>query len=302
MFIHYPFPLYATFVQMALSIIPSFFMALISNHCDWSMKWIIPPFEAMPRLVLSAFFYGAYMLSGNYGFYVSDLDFAVLFRLSVIVSSSLCGLIFLGERLSIWSTLCIILVIAGLICLTSNFQWSTAKMPSTFQLIVQFAAIFSSSFTSVMLKLTMQTMEDLGVHPDQMTLLFWRYVLGCFPVLISAIIVEPNVVSNYQYVTDLPFLYWTMLGILLSGIYQIVNNVLHKITALVTLTIVAQMKFLPTLIISHFIYNETQWTKQQIIGASLLIVGGIVYSCTRMECKNEKTDSIDQPLNSDDNN
>ncbi|EAX97200.1 hypothetical protein TVAG_218140 [Trichomonas vaginalis G3] len=273
---------------MAMSIIPSFLMALASNNFDFSLKWIIPPYKAMPRLVLSAILYGGYMLSGNYGFYVSDLDFAVLFRLSVIISSSLCGLIFLGESLSFASTLCIILVLAGLVCLTSNFQWSTAKMPSINQLIVQIIAVFTSSFTSVMLKLTMKTIDELGYKTDQMTLLFWRYVLGCFPVLFASVVIEPNTVSNFLLVTDKEFIIWTIIGVLLSGVYQILNNVLHKWTALVTLTIVAQMKFLPTLAISHFLYSETRWTTQQIVGASLLIVGGVVYSLTRMDCNNNE--------------
>ena len=178
LFINYPFPLYATFLQMSFSIIPSFLIAWGAKKFPCSISWAIPPIEVIPRLVIHGFLYGGMMLTGNLGYYVSDLDFAVLFRLSTIASSSLCGLIFLGERLSLWSTLSIFLVVGGLIALTSNFQWSTAKMPTADQLLVQISAVFTSSLASLFLKLTISVLNETPNGHEPFTLLFWRFLFG----------------------------------------------------------------------------------------------------------------------------
>ena len=294
LFINYPFPLYATFLQMSFSIIPSFIIAWGAKKFPCSISWAIPPIEVIPRLVIHGFLYGGMMLTGNLGYYVSDLDFAVLFRLSTIASSSLCGLIFLGERLSLWSTLSIFLVIGGLVALTSNFQWSTAKMPTGDQLLVQVSAVFTSSLASLFLKLTINVLNDTPNGHEPFTLLFWRFLFGSFPVLISSLLVEPTIVINAA-LFDTKFILWTLLGVLTSGTYQILNVILHDWTTLVTLTIVSQMKFLPTLIISHIMYRATKWTKQQIIGAISLVIGAFLYSLSRIDwSKNEKSLEIEK--------
>ena len=294
LFINYPFPLYATFLQMSFSIIPSFLIAWGAKKFPCSISWAIPPIEVIPRLVIHGFLYGGMMLTGNLGYYVSDLDFAVLFRLSTIASSSLCGLIFLGERLSLWSTLSIFLVVGGLIALTSNFQWSTAKMPTADQLLVQISAVFTSSLASLFLKLTISVLNETPNGHEPFTLLFWRFLFGSFPVFISSLLVEPNIVINSA-LFDTKFILWTLLGVLTSGTYQILNVILHDWTTLVTLTIVSQMKFLPTLIISHILYRATKWTKQQIIGAIFLVVGAFLYSLSRVDwSKNKKIKDNDE--------
>ena len=287
LFIRYPFPLYATYLQMFFSVLPSFIIAWAVLGFPLSIRWAIPPIQVVPRLIIHGFLYGGMMLTGNLGFYVSDIDFAVLFRLSTIASSSLCGLLFLKERVSLWSSLAILLVLMGLIALTSNFQWSTAKMPTTGQLVVQLSAVFTSSLSSLFLKLTIAVLNNTADGHQPFTLLFWRYLFGCIPVLIASLLIEPNIMIDFDMI-DLKFLLWTFLGVLTSGIFQVLNVVLHDLTTLVTLTIVSQMKFLPTLIISHMMYRATKWTLQQIFGAFTLVIGALLYSLSRLDWKKEK--------------
>ena len=299
LFNKYPFPLYATFLQMGFSVIPSFLIAWGSLGFPCSLKWAIPPIEVVPRLVIHGFLYGGMMFTGNLGFYVSALDFAVLFRLSTIASSSLCGLIFLGERISLWSALSIALVLFGLFELTSNFQWSTAKMPTIDQLLVQISAVFTSSFSSLMLKLTIRTLNETPCGHEPFILLFWRFLFGSIPVFIASVLVEPNVVVNFREIHSLDFILWTLVGVLLSGTFQILNVVLHDWTTLVTLTIVSQMKFLPTLVISHIMYKETKWTNQQITGAFFLVIGAFLYSLSRVDCKQKEIDELAKEASSE---
>ena len=95
LFIRYPFPLTLTFFQMFLSIPFAFIIAWMSQGCILSFSWLVPPLHSIPYIVLNSFLYGGMMFTGNLGFYVSDLDFAVLFRITTIISTSLLGLIFL---------------------------------------------------------------------------------------------------------------------------------------------------------------------------------------------------------------
>ena len=106
-----PFPLYATFIQTFSSILPSFVIAWFVRGCPLSFEWAIPPKAAFPNIFVSSILYGMMMLLGNLGFYVSDLDFAVLFRVSTIVTSGFCGIFFLRERVSLEGGVGILLVI-----------------------------------------------------------------------------------------------------------------------------------------------------------------------------------------------
>ena len=102
LFLRYPFPLTLTFFQMFLSIPFAFFIAWLSQGCSKAkhFSWIVPPLNATPNILFNAFLYGGMMFTGNLGFYVSDLDFAVLFRITTIISTSLFGLFILHEKIN----------------------------------------------------------------------------------------------------------------------------------------------------------------------------------------------------------
>ena len=287
LFKNIPFPIYSTFIQVFFSILPSFILTWIIKGFPLSINWIFPKKIIFPKIFICSFLYGLMMLFGNLGFYVSSIDFAVLFRLSTIISSGLCGFLFLNEKVSKIGSISIILVLIGLIILTSDFQWSTNKMPSSKQLIIQIFAVITSSLASLWLKFSIFILDETIEGYEPFTLLFWRFLFGSIPIFFSSIFIEPGIYLNFKIINNKNFFLWTLLGLFLSGIYQILTIVLHQATNLVTLTIISQMKFLPTLIISKYLYNETKWNFKQIFGVLFLIIGSITYSLTRINCNKE---------------
>ena len=64
---------------------------------------------------------------------------------------------------------------------------------------------------------------------------------------------------------------------------------LAKLQRMITSIIFNQIHFLPTLLLSHYLYGKTEWTLKQIVGVLILVSGTLTYSLSRVLCpQNEK--------------
>jgi hypothetical protein len=59
---------------------------------------------------------------------------------------------------------------------------------------------------------------------------------------------------------------------------------------MVTLGVVAQFKLLLSLVISHFLFGETNWNFRQSSGALLLFCGGVFYAWVKNRGKGSRID------------
>lgn len=281
LFSRYPFPLFDTLLQMTLSSIPALIIASIESSLNSKINSLIPPITVIPKLVLTSLLYGVAMLSGNLGYYVSDVDFTVLFKLSTIVTSGLCGIVFLHERINTSGWISIVLVIIGLLLLSSNFEWSQAKIPSVVHFVIQITAVLSSSFASLTLKITINAYRAETENYSEFLLLFWRYVIGSIPVFFTALYMESSVFINLDKFITAELMLWTLTGVVISGVYQLLITKLTGLVAMITLTVVSQLKFLPTILISTYLYNATEWTENRICGLVSLCLGSFSYCLSR---------------------
>jgi drug/metabolite transporter (DMT)-like permease len=284
MFLEHPFPMYLTFLEMAASIPLSFIVSWMSLGFPRNLTWIVPPLFALPRIILASVFYAGMMLAGNVGFYVSAVDFAVLFRVSTIIVSTIFGMVFLHESLTFYSFIAICLVLYGIFSLASDFRWSTARMASQLQLFVQTAAVVTSSLSALTLKQAIKQLEDTKRGHRTMPMVMWRFVFGSATVLIFSVFFERSVWANLKFVNNFSSTMWVLASMAMGGVYQAVGTILHQHQSLVTLSVVSQMKFLPTLAFSYFLLGETEWSSRQITGFCFLVVGSVFYCMSVAEC------------------
>lgn len=288
MFSNLPYPLYITFLQIFLAVPFLLLIAWFSNNFHFS--WMIPPKSAVLKLLVSSLFYGFMMFTGNFGFYVSSVDFAVLFRLSTPIFSTILGILFLNEKLNTIGIISMIFVFTGILFLSFNFQWSQSKMPSFFQCIIQLIAVLSSALSGFTFKIASKELEKYYMKNAQITIMVWRFLFGSLPVLFSSLYIEPGIWSNLEFVNDTRLFKWVFAGVFITLLFQFINTYLSRKTTLITMSVVIQMKFIPSLIISHIVFHETKWNFQQLIGMVILTLGVLLYSFSRAISKDKDKD------------
>jgi hypothetical protein len=75
---------------------------------------------------------------------------------------------------------------------------------------------------------------------------------------------------------------WTLFGAVLHQALHLVLAQLHKITTMISMGVIFELRLVGSLIISYFVYRQTTWNAGKCGGVVLLVAGGIIYSTTRI--------------------
>ncbi|KAH0794917.1 hypothetical protein GPJ56_001194 [Histomonas meleagridis] len=263
---------------MILSIPEGLLAAWVNLGFPKSTRWLIPPKEIIWHLIFSSMTYGIMMCSNNLGIFVSDVDFTVIFKVSGVVWQGLFAAIFLKEKITLYFVVSVSFVIVGTILISAKFQWSTDKMPSFGQFLLQFISIIFQTFSSVSLKKSMNIIEGSERSISLLTFLAWRYFIACIPITFFSLYLEPGAWINMGKILTSQTWLFIVVGSIIGEIFQLVNLSITKKISMISGIILAQLRFVPTLIISHLIYGDTQWTLLQIFGTISLCFGAFIYS------------------------
>ena len=289
-----PYPVSVTLLQVFLTIPLAFLIAWWNVGFKKSLNWLKIPKDLIGHLIFSSFSYGFMMAFGNIGLFVSNIDYAVLIRLSGLVWQGIFAFLFLGEKITLLNFLSMLIVMIGIVIMTTNFKKSNSQVSSIIQFLLQMITILFTSFSSISLKKVMNKAEGNNKKIELLTINFWRFLIALIPMFFLSIFYEPSSWINLKNIIDKKCLYYTLFGIFLGQSFQLIGLKLQTLTNVITLAVISQLKFLPTLILSHFLYNETKWNFNQIIGTIFVCLGAIFYSLTRLfennkekEIKNE---------------
>ncbi|OHS96636.1 hypothetical protein TRFO_37131 [Tritrichomonas foetus] len=280
-----PFPLFISFITGVLMLPLSFFVSWSAHKFSKSLSFFKVPKPVVKWLILSAILNTFGITIMNVGFFASDLDFVLLFRLTGVVWNGLFGYIFLGERLSLLGFLSLGIVLIGIIAIIKDFQWSQAKFPSTIQIILQLASIIFQSVNLLFTKKVLNILNSIDTEFQLLDYLFWKSVINLPTSLLTSLFYEPGAWVNFTQVFSWKMIRWTIYGTIHHEIMHVVLTYTQKITSMITMGVIAQLRILGTLVISSFAYHQTKWDISKITGAFLLFFGGVIYSFSRVSFK-----------------
>lgn len=284
----FPHP-FVTSVLNSISILP---LAILLD--SWQHKWarlldhIIPPKEIVNNLIISGILNSGMMITANIGFYSSALDFILLFQLTSLIWNSLLGYIFLHERISRYSLFSIFIIFCGILMIVLDFDWSTKTFPSSIQILLQTIALFLSAAAILITKKTLNTISTLNTKFDIYDLMVWKSILSFFPTLFVSLWKELDTWGRLDELITMKVVVWTSVLAVVHELAHIVMTYMQQTTSMISLGVIDQVRVLATLVLSHFVYNETKWKFTKLVAVALLITGGISYSYFR---SNEKLPS-----------
>jgi drug/metabolite transporter (DMT)-like permease len=216
-------------------------------------------------------------------YYGSALDFVVIMRLSGLVWNGLLGYLFLGERISRIGLGSVILIVVGILVIFSNFQWSVELFTSKIQIMIQLFSILlmsvGSFFTKKILSIIGRTRTEFSIFDY----LAWAALLSLPSTFVISVWKESTSWKAFSAIVTSRMLGLTVFGTLLHQFCHFMVAQMHKLASLMSLGVLAQVKLLGTLSISHWLYGETKWDRSNFTGLGLLVLGGLVYSITRIE-------------------
>jgi uncharacterized membrane protein len=278
-----PHPTFVTFANSVAVLPLSLFYSWSSHNFARSFTFLVPPPTIVVWLAASGILESLAAVLNTLGYFASALDFVILMRLSGLVWNGVFGFLFFGERLSLMGFISVALIFLGVLLVSSNFQWSVAVMESRAQIAIQLLAIFISSVTSLVNKKILAVIYKINTPFRLFEYLAWQGVLSLPSIFIISVWHEPGAWTNLPTIVTWRMLRWTAFGSIIHQTVHWMHAELHKISSLISMGVITQVRLLVTLGISHFVYSETSWTETRFMGVALLTFGGIVYSLTRIE-------------------
>jgi drug/metabolite transporter (DMT)-like permease len=278
-----PHPLFVSFTNSLFVLPSSFFVSWASHNFPTSFNYLIPPRECFIWMGADAFLESLITILYNLSYYGSALDFVIIMRLSGLLWNGFLGYVFLGERLSRLSVFSLILIIVGNLIIFSNFQWSVALFTSKTQIVIQLLTILLMSISSLITKKILAIIGQLKTNFRILDYLAWGSLLSLPSTLLISIWKEPTSWTQFSSIVTRKMIGLTVLGMVLHQCCHYMIAQIHKLASLISLGVLAQVKLLGTLCISHFLYGETHWDRYNFSGLGFLVIGGVIYSMTRIE-------------------
>jgi drug/metabolite transporter (DMT)-like permease len=278
-----PHPLFVSFTN-GLYIVPtSFLVSWASHNFPRSFGYLVPPRECFIWMATGAILESVVSILYMVSYYGSALDFVIIMRLSGLVWNGFLGYLFLGERLSRLGLACLVLIVIGILIVFSNFQWSVALLTSKTQITIQLFTIFLMSVGSLITKKVLLIIGRSKTQFRILDYLAWGSLLSLPSTFLFSVWKEPGSWRQFSTIVTSKMLTMTLFGTVLHQLLHFLIAQVHKLASLISMGVLAQVKLLGTLWISHFVYRETNWDQYNFAGLGLLVAGGIVYSLTRME-------------------
>lgn len=284
-----PYPLFISFMNGVFMLPLAFFVTWSAHKFKKSISFLKVPDSVWPWLLLSSLVNTFGIIVINIGFFASALDFVLLFRLTGLFWNGIFGFLFLGERLNLLGFASLLIVLCGIILIIKDFEWTTAKLPSTTQILLQMVSILLHSINLLFNKKVINILSRIETDFQLLDFLFWKSTLILPISFLSSIFFEKIAWDNVSSIFTLKFFFWIIFGTILHQSLHVTITYVQKITSMISMGVIAQLRVIGTLVISHFAYNETNWNFSKLFGTVLLFSGGVLYSISRMTMERSRS-------------
>ncbi|OHT14204.1 hypothetical protein TRFO_15496 [Tritrichomonas foetus] len=298
----YPFAVYLIRTLFGICIL--IFFTWCKLGVPSNIRWLIPPKQIIGWLIFASFIYSILAVFVNLGFFVSSLDFLFIFRMSGILFHCLLGFFFLGEQISFFGFFSICVIFIGIVISLADFQWNIKKLSSYSQIIMMIVTILIEAVSSLIYKKAISILSKLETDFAMTSFTAWEFFISLFPITLISFSREKFFWSELPTIVTPYVISYIFVVALNSQVATVLVLYLHKITTLISLGILNQLKLVANLVFSHFVFCETNWDFRQIFGVFLLFTGGVMYTFSQSLRENlymdtHKTDE-DELLEKDD--
>jgi drug/metabolite transporter (DMT)-like permease len=226
---------------------------------------LIPPRSIIPTLSLALFGYGVFCVFHSYGTFVSSVDFRLLFRMSGLFWNALLGFAFLGERIGLFGTIPLLLVLFGLFLSMYDFQWSTELLCSKYQTIGLILELIIESTVSLLIKRAATAVKGSSFSHD--CVIFYQYSIALLAYAISAVVHEWSAFGRLGEMVTTRLIAVVLLSGILGSTAHLMYQYLHSEATMLNLGFVRLIRYLCCLVSSHFVFTETNWNLRQMQNA-----------------------------------
>ena len=125
-----PFPYLISFIRLFFGLLILLVINWVDHGFPLHLRWISPPRQIIGWLFYATFVYSILAILVNTGFFVSSIDFLVIFRMSGIIFNVILGTSFLGEKLTKVGLISMYITFFGIVISLIDFQWSITRLSS----------------------------------------------------------------------------------------------------------------------------------------------------------------------------
>lgn len=276
--IDFPFPYFMPFLRISMGLILLLLYNWALHEFSLDTKWILPPKPLIGWLFFASFVYSILCILLNIGFFVSSIDFLSIFRMTGVFFNAILGVSFLGEKLSIWGILSLLIIFIGMVISLSDFHWSITKLSPNSQIILMIVTIFVESINSFIYKKCIEILSTIKTSFNILSFTSWEYFISLFPLLIASRLRDSLTSADLELIFQPKPMANFFLIAFLGNLGTLLTLHLHRITNFIALGIINQLKLVITLIASHFVFGETIWDFKRSFGVFLLCIAGILFA------------------------
>lgn len=289
-----PFPYLISFIRLFFGLLILLIINWINHGFPLHLRWVIPPKALIGWLFYATFVYSILAILINTGFFVSSIDFLVIFRMAGIIFNVILGTVFLGEKLTKVGLISMYMTVFGIVISLMDFQWSINRLSSYSQIIIMIFTTFVEVISSFIHKRSIVILHKTDTEFTIVSFTIWEYFVSLFPLLIASILYDRVTFDDLLIVLSPKKLFLIFFIAILGQIATILVLQLQKMATLISFGVINQLKQVVMLTVSHFIFGETKWNLRQSFGVFLLFTGGIVYTFSHplRDIPVEKADEI----------
>jgi hypothetical protein len=274
-----PLPLIISSIQMSATVPLVLFVGWIASSFSSSLSWCIPPRCVFWYVFLASAMHGCLILTYNLGLFFSDLELTVVFRFIGVILQGFLAKLFLHEPLSVLTIVSVVMVMIGTYFLTAKFEWTTEKLPSFSQILIQLLIILFRTASQILIKKTLNILKTQDQRMSPLMILPFRYFVMQFPMYLTALILESkNFAAAFQNAVTGQTIIIGLLSVVIGLIGQVVTVSLANLMSVLAYAIIGQLRSIPSLVVSHYWDDKPRWKTRQIFG--FMLVGGAAFLFT----------------------
>lgn len=274
----FPFPYLISFLRLFFGLLILLFVNWINHGFPLNLRWIIPPKPIIGWLCYAGFVYSILAILVNTGFFVSSIDFVVIFRMSGIIFNVILGMGFLGEKITKIGFFSLNITFFGIVISLMDFQWTISRLSSYSQIIIMIFTTFVEVISSFIHKRSILLLHKINSDFTIVSFSSWEYFISLFPLLIASLLYDRVSFDDLLTIISPETLALIFFIAILGQVATVLVLQLQKMATLISFGIINQLKQVITLSVSHFIFGDTKWNLRQSFGVLLLFTGGIIYT------------------------
>jgi len=269
----FPYPFFNA-MSLTLGGIPlSMLLAYLARGPQFLVSWTIPSSRTCWQVIVAGFLYAATISLTFFCYQYSSVDFTIAFSFVTVVADALVQ----HESLTVPRIFALLVIVSGIGLISYSFAWSTDKMGSSNQILLQTALAICASSLALAVK-TLLGLVSLFETVSISFLNLWIHLIGAFPLVILFCIVEFPTIPKVAHLFNVHYFVLVWFGVGSLELLSLCGAALKECPGYGFADDVVPLKIVSVLLISSIVYDETVYSAGQSLGLFFIVLGYVLYS------------------------